>query len=379
MASKQIPFERKFSNYLEEHSWSPNIWAEQGLRDEDTLQWKDFNRYRCVVVLAEGKAGKTYEFKQKHQSLRAEGAFSFFIPLELLQDHDLLDVITEEEEQELSRWMETEDDAVFFLDALDELKLRNGTFRKALRKIQKEIGSNKRCARFFISCRPNDWKTEVDLRDLKALVGVHDSVTNLKKSCDGGKIFYEIISGERRGATPYPEENPEPIKVAVLLPLSRKEVVSFARLQNSSKAPELERHIQEKELWHLYQFPDDILSALDQLVSENRLGNLEEQLNFSIRKKLQEISDKKTTSLSEDRAYQGAERLALALILMKRRSINIDSRTLNSDGVCVADILTDWSFSERKELLGKPLFDLTGVGSVRFHHRSIQEHIVVVQ
>ena len=72
---------------------------------------------------------------------------------------------------------------------------------------------------------------------------------------------------------------------------------------------------------------------------------------------------------------EGAERIALALFMMKRRSIYFEVPSGDVEGVSVADILTDWSNEEHVELLGKSLFDPTGVGAVRFHHRSTQEFL----
>ena len=152
MTDTHVATTRRFASPSEKHLADADflsIWGER----ETGMGWEDIGRSQCVVVLGEGKCGKTYEFKRQHQLLKADNQFSFFVPLELLQDHDLLDIITDEEERDFDRWQnDSADNAVFFLDAVDELKLRQGTLRKALRKIKQTIGSSLSRSRFYISC-----------------------------------------------------------------------------------------------------------------------------------------------------------------------------------------------------------------------------------
>lgn len=378
MAAIHIPFERHFASPSEERLSDPDYLSVWG-RESGGLRWNELYEYKCVVVLGEGKCGKTHEFKQQHKRLKAEGKFSFFVPLELLQDNDFLDTVSVDEEHEFERWRnETDKEAIFFLDAVDELKLRRGSLRKALRKIKSVIGAQAQRARFFISCRPNDWEQELDLASLADLIPPKEKKAETTNSLDGEEVFSAVIVREESGESPTEadeQSNDGHVKVLSVLPLTRSEVQEFSELYAPQIASEFTAHLEEKELWHLYQLPAEIISALDQLLSEGRLGNLEEQLIFGISQKLSEQSDKKRNSLSENRAMQGAERIALALFLMKRRSIYLDASGGNAEGVRVADILSDWPSEERVELLGKSLFDPTGVGAVRFHHRSTQEFL----
>lgn len=379
MVDIHIPFERRFASPSEERLRDSDYMSMFGSHQSGTLRWNDLLQYKCVVVLGEGKCGKTHEFKQQHQILREEGQFSFFVPLELLHDGDFLDTITEEEEHEFGQWLEgTDREATFFLDAVDELKLRKGTLRKALRNIKQAIKSQAHRARFYISCRPNDWFEELDLGNVSGLVPPKKIKTETTDSPDGKEVFSTVMS--REGFSDRQQETDsgdidQAVKVLSLLPLTRKETVEFAELYAPNQAKALEEHLEEKELWHLYQLPADIISALDQLESEGRLGNLEEQLAFGIGQKLREISDKKRNSLSEKKAMEGAERIALSLFMMKRRSIYLQTPGGDTEGVAVANVLTDWPQEEQIELLGKSLFDPTGVGAVRFHHRSTQEFL----
>lgn len=379
MAEIHVPLERKFAPYSDERFRDPDYTDVWGIPDSGDLQWEDLHKCRCVVFLGEGKCGKTHEFRQQNRKLRENGQFSFFVPLELLHDHEFLDTITEHEEYEFGQWLNNPyEDAVFFLDAVDELKLRRGTLRKAIRKVKAALESQIHRAIFYISCRPNDWQNELDLEVISSLLQPNLRKAENTTTPSGEEVFTAVIAKDEY-INPFSEavkqDSDETVKVIALLPLSKNETVEFSRRYAPKQVNSFEAHLNDKELWHLYQLPEDIMVALDQLESKGRLGNLEEQLTFGIGKKLREVSNKKRNNLSEAKAMQGAERIALALFLMKRRSVYRDTTGGDAEGVCVADILVDWSQEEQNELLGKSIFDPTGVGAVRFHHRSTQEFL----
>lgn len=375
-----VPFERRFAPPSEERLRDPEYMSICGSYEHGSLHWADLYEHRCVVVLGEGKCGKTHEFKQQRQVLQAQGQSAFFVPLELLQDGELLDAISAEEEQDFLSWLKVPDtEAVFFLDAVDELKLRKGTLRRALRKIEAAVGTQTHRARFFVSCRPNDWTDELDLQAVTALVVPRERTAKVSEAPTGEEVFTAVIARDSGTEPDNGEETngnmEESVKVLALLPLSRNEIVEFARLYAADHADAFVQHLEEKELWHLYQLPADIMAALDQLAAEGRLGNLQEQLVFGIGQRLCETSDKKRNALSLEKSMEGAKRIALALFLMKRRSIYFEAPGGDAEGVSVANLLPDWSNGEQVELLGKSLFDPTGVGAVRFHHRSTQEFL----
>lgn len=351
-----------------------------GEDSETGISWDNINNCQCVVILGEGKCGKTFEFQQQHQLLKSKNQYSFFIPLDLLQDNELFDVITVEEEEEFERWKDSSlnDSAIFFLDAIDELKLRQGTLRKALRKIKQAIGNALSRSRFYISCRPNDWNDELDYRALSTLVIQDNSYEHKVETLDGEEIFNAIISHEDSRTfekTHKKKLSNDSIQVLTLLPFTRHETLEFAKSYAPSHAAIFKRYLEEKELWHLYRLPYEIISALNQLSTEGKLGNLEEQLQFGIKQKIRVVSGKKRNLLTEEKALEGAERLALALFMMKRRSIHSEVSTNTEDMINIGEILTDWTYEERCELLGAPIFDPTGVNAFRFHHRSTQEYL----
>lgn len=308
-----------------------------------------------LVILGEGKSGKTHEFKQQVKRLNGQGEFAFFVPLELLHDNDFEDVLLPDEETAFETW-KSQDVAMayFFLDAVDELKLRSGSFRAALRKLRKSIGPRLARTKIVVSCRPRDWDDEVDLADINAFsVPRSDHVQEAPEDAGEQHLLSAITNSAAIGDANDPEKKTKRgTKVFALLPLRREEIGSFAQLYAPSHAEELKKQLEDKELWHLYQSPADIMGALDQLVCDGHLGTLEEQLGFGIEQKIKEVSDKKRNSLSIDKAREGAEQIALALFLMKKRSILLDRSTEDDDGLDVGRVLSDWSREEQIELLG---------------------------
>lgn len=111
-----------------------------------------------------------------------------------------------------------------------------------------------------------------------------------------------------------------------------------------------------------------------------RLGTRSEQVAEDIRRKLQETGDRRRhVRLSESKALEGAERLALAQVLTRKRTIRFSDLSLDDveteAAIDPSIILDDWNENERAELLQRPLFGPASYGRVRFQHRSASEFL----
>ena len=162
--SRHIPVERSFANPTAEHlrdlehqTWLGSHYVSQ------SMGWSDILPGKRTVVLGEAKCGKTHEFRQQVENLREKDEFAYFLPLEQIHNNEIRDVLSYEDECSLNKWLQqTGRKAWFFLDAVDELKLREGYFSIALRKLQREIGEKAEFAHIFVSCRPADWNNYLD-------------------------------------------------------------------------------------------------------------------------------------------------------------------------------------------------------------------------
>ena len=386
-SAKGITLERHFVPTEQpgdpDYFWAFGYFLAPGYQRQGVKNWEDLLKASPTVVLAEGRAGKTYEFQSQVKKLKSENKYAFFVPLEcLLHNEDLKDALAIEDISDFEKWKESTSEAegYFFLDALDELKLIEGTLGKAIKKIRNAIEDTRvNRANIVISCRPADWKSEIDRAQLTKFC-ITASTDRTEFSEDSEMTLRNIIS--RGNALQKEESSAEPEKVSVdrskvqilsLLPLDNSEIQSFAKGYSPKHSKKFIDHLQKNDLWHLHRLPIEIKDALDYIKNGHTLGQLEEQISFGVQEKLKE-QECKRPSLSLDKALEGAQRIALALFLLKRRSLKINGKN-NPDALNVSDILTDWNNAEQKELIRRPLFDSSGIGAVRFHHRSSQEYL----
>lgn len=110
--------------------------------------WEVLLRSKRVLMISEAGAGKTYECRKQAERLWDQGEPAFFVELAALASSDLRSMLDDEEEARLDAWLSTQSDvATFFLDSIDELKLSQGSFKIALKRLKKVIGSQLRRAR----------------------------------------------------------------------------------------------------------------------------------------------------------------------------------------------------------------------------------------
>lgn len=344
------------------------------------MVWTDLLALHCVVVLGEGNCGKSYEFNEQHRQRKYHNQYSFFIPLEKLHDHDFRDAMTIDEYLEFEKWKQTPtDEATFFLDAVDELKLRKGSLRNAINKIKIAINIEAHNARFFISCRPGDWvgtlndgrtTSELDATTVKMLLPILHSPPEER----GGKdLFLRTIFAV--DDTPI-DQNPE-VTVVRMMPLTESEVARFAELRSPSYSERFIDYIRTHKLEYIYKWPGQVVEALEWMEAkgdDDGPKGVIELLEWSIQRRLTENSNKKRNELSNDELRSGAETLALALALTNKRVVTMGSTRIET-ALSILDILPSLSAKKHEDLLHKPLFTPSGMDEFQFYHRTTQEYL----
>ena len=429
-----VSISRRFAPADKAELRDPDYLSFFGSVPDGVYKWPDLLEMTPLVILGEGRSGKTREFQKQVDVLRASGSDAFFIPLERLHDEDLESAMPPRELEAFERWKQSPTAvAYFFLDALDELKLREGSLRSAVKKLQLGCESHFARMKLILSCRPTDWQSQIDSQHLKPFCvaqsaslssgepiefskerrridGTHTRTGNNKKNSIGRALawvnrqfsssptthtaqivqgseafFLEVISKSKaeQGKKSSPKEAPEASTsisptIVTLLSLSKVEIREFAQSYSQVHADAFCQHLEAHDFWHLYRLPIEIIDALDQMATDTPLGTLKDQLQLGIQRKLRERQPNKRQALSVEKAQRGAERIALALFLLKKRTLSVNENG-DPQKLDVGDILIDWTPEDQQELIGKSLFDPSGVGSVRFHHRATQEYLAALR
>ena len=343
--------------------------------------WPELLKHARVLVLAEAGSGKTIEMKEQTKRLVGEGKFAFFIALELLDREPLVDLLSSSEQLLLRTWLQVDlAPAWFFLDAVDELKLTDGKFDRAIRRFARAIDGHLGRARIIISCRPHDWRPVVDMTTVRDLLPITRQPKTVKPSPD--EIFLAALRRER-GDGRADHADPaatDTVRTVILTPLSRSQIERLARGLNVTDAEAFLAEINRQNAWIFARRPLDLSELVMTWSISRRLGTRVEQHEANIATKLRDDPDRPDHNVLPDtRARIGAERLALALALTRTRTIRSPEQTLDperTEGVLdPAQILPDWREDERRTLLRRALFDPATYGRVRFHHRSVQEYL----
>ena len=168
-----IELHRRFAPYIREKStehddlggFETGFWV--------TYDWSEVLKNRGAVILAEAGAGKSFEFRNQTHRLQEEGKFAFYCPLENLAGLPLQEALQIGTPDELASWIQGDEEAWFFLDAVDEAKLRNPRqFERAIAKYAAVVGECRFRTHTIISTRPNAWNTISDRETLFRCLGL---------------------------------------------------------------------------------------------------------------------------------------------------------------------------------------------------------------
>ena len=381
-----IDLQRRFHELTDselEDTESLLLWS--GSEFGPDIGWSELLEYTRVILLAEAGSGKTVEMQQQANRLAGEGRFAFFIPMESLGKGQVTDALSPAEEKRFDQWKsDGRDPAWLFLDAVDELKLTDGKLDRALIQLSKAIDGCLDRARIIISCRPSDWRSDLDLITVQQRLPVpetrHDSSVRPPEEVFIGALRNE--GGGQSHVTPEEDESPTQgtVRTVATLPMSDEQIKLFAEWRGIGDPGAFLAEIARQDASIFARRPRDLTDLIEVWSSSGRLGTRAEQHEANAAAKLKDDPARPDRGvLADTKARSGAERLALALALTRTRTIRSPDQTLDgrrADGVLdAAAILPDWTPAKRQALLRRALFDPATYGRVRFHHRSVQEYL----
>ncbi len=329
-------------------SYSTASW----FRDRSSVGWAD--------LLKHPLSGKTWEMRNQ-AALASSTSFSFFLALDELATASATELpLTAEENRLFQEWKKSQSPAVFFLDSVDEAKIRKtDDFYRALDRFRDAIGGEGVSrATIIISSRTSEWLPAADGYEVR-------------------RRFPQRPAADQSGALGKNTDNEFPL-VFQLLPLNKEMV---RRYVSSRGLEDAERFLQALEGTHAWEFarrPADVDDLVAYWRERGSLGTLTEILEFVINQQLRKASDRdRTEILSLERAREGAGYLAAATIFCRVFAFRIPGDTFAPAAsldplMCLPE---GWRPEEARALLNRPLFDGASYGRIRFHHRRLSEFL----
>ncbi|SON50091.1 NACHT domain-containing protein [Vibrio tapetis] len=351
---KYIALDRQFSPVIENHKDSEELDASLSLGMKKAGNWKSLLSEYRTVILAEAGAGKTVELMEMASKLSNEGKWSFFIRIEDI-DRNFDDAFEIGDEDKFEDWLNSNDEAWFFLDSVDEAKLAHPrAFERAIKRFAKGIGKGAKRAHIYISSRPYSWRAKSD----KALVDTH--------------LFYPSTSNreEDNNKNKHPKSA---LNVYSLRPLDRSKVHTYCIENGVKNIDELLDEVERLGLWNLAERPFDLDIIITKWLDDQSLDGRLHLLQHSVDVRLSERHNNVRQPLNLDKAREGAQRLAAAVILTGNAGINVPDAEKVKQGIDADIILYDWEREDVKSLLECGLFNDIIYGAVRFRHRDIRE------
>lgn len=368
---------RTFSEYRESSSndedWSRYLDYRQGSRS-----WTDLRKYPIVVVLGEAGIGKTIEFQREVERHRSAGQTAFFIPLNQISDAESFQLVLTGHEAEFDEWVTSDELAYFFLDAVDESRLKSHSdFEKALSVVHRALGTNFARVRIAISSRITDWSTPevrlaVDVRLTKPI----ERVRAAKAAVGAPSTAPESLTV----VTPAPNaEPPMEAFVVSLDPLSNSEARRCAAAFRLEDEQQFWIAVSEGDYEFMATRPLDLRWMVVIWNHRRSLGTYRELIEANIANRLREFNVSYEAAgevLSVDELHAGAVELAAAAEFGGCGFLALDSGVpLMAGELSPYTVLVGWQPTAVRRLLATALFDEASFGRVKFHHRSIREFL----
>lgn len=328
-----------------------------------TSGWDDLLKSRLILLLSEAQAGKTFECQAQQEAMWVAGEAAFYVELSSVAHQPWSELRDPEETKRLERWRRTDAEmATVFLDSVDELALTQGNFRTALRNVANDLQGHMDRVRVVLTSRP----LPVDRKLFERTFETPLVAPKLDEN-----DFAALALGKKRDEKP--KDAPPEIRFVALMPLSSEDVATVAAAKGVSDTQAFIGALRKSSMMDFMRRPQDVIEAAAAWIElDGSFGTHAQQEAFDIRSRLRANPERNDRPLSDAHSIEGAARLALAVVLTQRLTIQHNVNRDAGDATPVVDpgiILDDWDDDDRKALLERPLFGFASYGRVRFHNR----------
>lgn len=340
-------------------------------REASTL-WADLLAEPRVIVLAEAGSGKTEEIRHVCRRQRSEGKPAFFLRIEHVVD-DFETSFEEGDLEEFEAWLKSGDQGWLFLDSVDEARLRDPKdFERAIRRIGKRIERALQRTHIVITGRTEAWRPVTDLLLCRTNLR-WDAPAKAPDEAPGPQREYAVAA-----ETAAKRENKHaPFRIVTLEDLHGAQIETFAVAKGVTDIKAFTKAVERAEAWSFTNRPLDLAETVEFWNNHQRIGSRLDLMRSSIAKRLEERDQDRADArpIAVDRIREGARLVAAATTLCQESAIRVPDGNLNSKGLPIKDVLTDWNDQDCATLLSRPIFDPGIYGTVRFHHRSVREYL----
>lgn len=333
----------------------PNPWADMGQKKQG---WEWLLSHRVVALLAEAGSGKSHELRQIAQNRPSD---AFFLRIENLvtgtfeSSHD-----SNEQRAAFARWLQSDGDALFLLDAVDEAKLPRAKYaaplRDALARVRAAIGDNLHRVRFVVTCRSSEWHGSTEL---EPVVGLASAMAKARQARDG------VSEAEAN------------VLEVTFAPLSLAAIDALGRAHGTDDG--FDAALRESGALDHAITPLDVIHYADAYVQQRDRGGpglprtRRALASASIERRLAEKGATWTRSrLRRDEARTGAALLCFTLVMAQRSDLAFEE---GANGLEAAAVLAacdpPWRPEQVRELLSTALFMPSGSGLVRLYRPEI--------
>jgi hypothetical protein len=377
MAQRYIDLSRRFVELKAGQKLEAGWSATFGGISNYGLSWDEILLHSRVVILAETGMGKTAELKARAVRLREAGGEAFYLRLESLLDLALPEATDGAESRtRLDGWLTGSGPATFFLDSVDEAKLRShDAFARALNKLSTGLGKAHNRARIIVTSRPSpDWDDEVDRAHINSIFPPPKDAPPMKPIKAG--------DGENTSVLEWMDDAPAKQKsfplVVGLLQLGSEQNEMLAKSLDVQNLDDFLKAVHSANASEFLGRPADVIDLLEEWKERGALGSLREILEATIRRRLRQNPKRpEVSSLDLQSSRVAAETLAATLVLSRRGTVaGWDSPADTAVGsVDARDCLSDWTPLDIHALLVRPLFEMESFGQLRFARRSFREYL----
>jgi hypothetical protein len=340
-------------------------------------RWDDLIANSRTVILAESGSGKTFEMLAQAKHLAANDKSAFFLRLE-----DLATTLDQSFEigtrAQFVAWLEGETDAWFFLDSVDEARLRDPRqFENSIKHFAAAVGNALSRARIILSSRPYAWRSASDLELLERyLPNVNMALATSIEKHPTENFYTNVVQSEASNGEV--KQIADVVSIYQLRRLNEADIRAYAIHRAASRVDEFMLQLKRANLLSVADRPFDLEELIKLWNAGDKLENRVGVLRQGITRRLNEIDQNRIelTPINAEKARAGARLLAAAVTFTGFSAIRTSAHPGSGPEIDPNALLTDWVTNEQKWLLNSGIFSDALYGAVRIRHREMRDLLV---